>query len=88
MSVYLSIYLSIYIHHTRSPPPPHHATPRTPSLPQDGWTPIYVAAYWGKTDAVKELIAAGCDINRATKVKQMTGLAFELACLCCRARVA
>jgi hypothetical protein len=42
----------------------------------------------GQTDTVKELIEAGCDINRATKVKQMTGLGLTLVCLCCGAQVA
>jgi hypothetical protein len=51
-------------------------------------TPIFAAACCGHTDAVKELIAAGCDINLANKVKQMTHLALALACLCFRARVA
>jgi ankyrin repeat protein len=36
--------------------------------PKDGATPIFIAACMGQTDAVKELIAAGCDINLATKV--------------------
>jgi hypothetical protein len=57
-------------------------------VPQDGWTPIYIAAGNGHTDAVKELIsAAGCDINHATKVKQMTRLALALACLGFRVRL-
>jgi ankyrin repeat protein len=64
---------------------PHH--PTSLSL-QDGETSIYVAAKYGNTDAVKELVAAGCDINRATKVKQMTRLALALACLCFRTWVA
>jgi len=55
---------------------------------KDGWTPIFAAACYGKTDAVKELISAGCDINLANKVKQMTGLALALACLCFLVRVA
>jgi hypothetical protein len=54
--------------------PPHPTHP----LPQDGCTPIYVAACFGYTDAVKELVAAGCDINLADKVKQMTRLALAL----------
>ncbi len=28
---------------------------------------IYTVAWWGKTDTVKELVAAGCDINLACK---------------------
>jgi hypothetical protein len=64
--------------------PPHPTRP----LPQGGWTPLYAAACYGQTDAVKELVAAGCDINLATKVKQMTRLALTLACLCFRTRVA
>jgi hypothetical protein len=36
-----------------------------------GQTPIGIAAAAGQTDAVKELVAAGCDINLADKVKQM-----------------
>ncbi len=81
------MYIYIYIHHTRSPPPPPHPTPPhlTHPLPQDGCTPIYIAARNGRTDAVKELIAAGCDINLADKVKQMTRLALALGC---RGRVA
>ena len=48
-------------------------------LPQDGCTPIFGAAREGKAEAVKELISAGCDINLASKVKQMTGLVLALA---------
>ncbi len=48
---------------------------------QDGETPIYAAACCGKTDAVKELIAAGCDMNLADKVKQMTRLALCVSSL-------
>ncbi len=55
--------------------------------PKDGATPIYAAALQGQTDAVKELIAAGCDINLATKVKQMTRLALALALSAFRARL-
>jgi hypothetical protein len=78
--MYIYIYIIyIYIHHTRSPPPPHHTTPRT--SPQDGESPVYRAAANGKTGAVKELIAGGCDVNLADKVKQMTRLALALACL-------
>jgi hypothetical protein len=63
---------------------PHHPTH---PLPQDGWTPIFAAVFNGHTDAVKELIAAGCDINLADMVKQMTGLALALACLAFRTRL-
>ena len=62
---------------------PHH--PTLP-LPKNGWTPLHIAARLGSTDAVKELVAAGCDINLANKVKQMTRLALALACLCFRTR--
>ncbi len=55
--------------------------------PKDGYTPIYVAAAQGKTDAMKELISAGCDINLAAKVKQMTRLALALALRAFRARL-
>ena len=55
--------------------------------PKDGLTPIYIAAHQGQTDAVKELIAAGCDINLADKVKQMTRLALALALRAFRARL-
>jgi len=34
---------------------------------ENGRTPIYVAAREGHTDALKELIAAGCDMNLADK---------------------
>ncbi len=76
------------IHHTRSPPPPHHTTPHTLSPTQSGCTPIFAAARNGNTDAVEELISAGCDIHLADKVKQMTRLALALACHGFRARVA
>jgi ankyrin repeat protein len=33
---------------------------------KSGETPIFTAAYHGQTEVVKELISAGCDINRAT----------------------
>jgi hypothetical protein len=81
--VYIYIY-NIYIHHTRSPPP-HHTTPR--ALSQSGESPIYIAAYYGHTGAVKELIAGGCDVNLANKVQQMTRLALALACLGFRVRL-
>ena len=55
--------------------------------PKDGATPIYVAAAQGQTDAVKELIAAGCDINLAQEVKQKTRLALALALRAFRARL-
>jgi ankyrin repeat protein len=70
-------------HPLASSTPPHPTHP----LPQRGWTPIYAAAANGHTDAVKELIAAGCDMNLAEKVKQMTGLALALACLGFRVRL-
>ena len=41
----------------------------------------------GHTDTVKDLIAAGCDVNLAQKVKQMTRLALALACLGFRVRL-
>ncbi len=66
---------------TTTPPRPAHP------LPQSGKTSIYAAAANGHTDVVKELIAAGCDMNLAEKVKQMTGLALALACLCFRGRL-
>ncbi len=80
-----SIYIYIYIyppHPLASTTTPPHAPP-----PKNGMTPIYAAAYNGKTDAVKELIAAGCDINLANKVKQMTRLALALALRAFRARL-
>jgi ankyrin repeat protein len=55
--------------------------------PKDGATPIYVAAQNGHTDAMKELIAAGCDINVAAKVKQKTRLALALPLRAFRARL-
>ena len=55
--------------------------------PKDGCTPICIAACKGQTDAVKELIASGCDMNLATKVKQMTRLALALALRAFRARL-
>ena len=55
--------------------------------PKEGLTPIYAAAGYGRTDAVKELIAAGCDINLAEKVKQKTRLALALALRAFRARL-
>jgi hypothetical protein len=75
------------------PPPPLASSTTTPHhpthpLPQEGRTPIYAAANEGQTDAVKELVAAGCDINLANEVKQMTRLALALACLGFHARVA
>ena len=66
---------------TTTPPHPTHPVHKA------GWTPIYVAASMGQTDAVKELISAGCDINLAAKVKQMTRLALALALRAFRARL-
>ncbi len=65
----------------------HPTTPLSLSF-KDGDTPLYAAAYNGNTGAVKELVAAGCDINLADKVQQMTRLALALACLGFRTRVA
>ena len=55
--------------------------------PKDGATPIFIAALQGQTDAVKELIAAGCDINLAREVKHKTRLALALALRAFRARL-
>jgi hypothetical protein len=75
----------IYPPHPLASTTPHHPTH---PLPQYEATPLYAAAENGHTDAVKELISAGCDINLADEVKQMTGLALALACLAFRGRVA
>jgi hypothetical protein len=48
-------------------------------ISQVGYTPICIAASKGYSDVVKQLIAAGCDINLATRVQQMTPLAFAFA---------
>ncbi len=41
------------------------------SYDQGGWTPLYSAAYNGHEGAVKELIAAGANINQADKVSKI-----------------
>jgi hypothetical protein len=64
---------------------PHHPTLPLPQA--GGQTPIWAAAANGHTDAVKELIAGGCDVNLAQEVKQMTRLALALACLGFRVRL-
>jgi ankyrin repeat protein len=87
MHIYMyNIYISTTparLHHHPTPPHPTDPTRYT----KDGRTPIFIAAREGKTDAVKELIAAGCDINLANKVKQMTRLALALALRAFRARL-
>jgi ankyrin repeat protein len=65
----------------------HHPTPPHAPSPKNGATPIYMAAMQRQTDAVKELISAGCDINLANKVKQMTRLALALALRAFRVRL-
>ena len=35
---------------------------------QDGWTPIYSAAYYGHSECVKVLLAAGADKEAKDKV--------------------
>ncbi len=65
----------------------HHPTPPHAPPPKDGCTPIFIAAQTGKTDAMKELISAGCDINLAQKVKQKTRLALALPLRAFRARL-
>ena len=86
MCVCVCVCVCVYAPHSlaSSTTPPHPTLP----LPQWGQSPIYIAACNGQTDAVKELVAAGCDINLADRVKQMTRLALALACLCFRTRVA
>ena len=78
--MYVCVCVCVWVY----PPPPLASSTTTPHhpthpLPQEGRTPIYAAANEGQTDAVKELVAAGCDINLADKVKQMTPLPFALA---------
>jgi hypothetical protein len=87
---YVCVYI-IYIYIYICPPHPlaSTTTPPHPTRPvhKDGRTPIFAAAWEGKTDAVKELIAAGCDINLAEEVKQKTRLALALALRAFRARL-
>ena len=64
-----------YIHHTRSP----DTTTLHTLSPQGGFTPLWIATSKGHIEAVKQLISAGCDMNLAEKVKQMTRLALALA---------
>jgi hypothetical protein len=79
-NVYMYISTSPARHH-------HHPTPPHAPPPKDGSTPIHVAASHGKTNAMKELMSAGCDINLADKVKQKTRLALALALRAFRARL-
>jgi hypothetical protein len=83
------MYIYIYIIYISTTPARlhHHTTPPHAPSPQDGESPVWIAARNGHTDAVKELIAGGCDMNLADKVKQMTRLALALACLCFRVRL-
>ncbi len=81
---YLTCIMCVCISYISISPPHPLASTTTPPHPthpvhKDGWTPIFISACYGKTDTVKELIAAGCDINLAAKVKQMTRLALALA---------
>ncbi len=82
----LNIYIYI-IYISTTPARLHHPTPPHAPSPQDRQTPIYAAAENGRTGAVKELIAGGCNINLADKVKQMTRLVLALACLGFRVRL-
>ena len=66
----------VYIHHTRSS---DTTTPRTISPQSGGQTPLWIATSKGHIEAVKQLISAGCDMNLASTVKQMTRLALALA---------
>ena len=35
---------------------------------QDGWTPLYTAAYSGHIEVVRHLLSSGADVNKAEKV--------------------
>ena len=45
---------------------------------QDGQTPTYASAFWGRAEVLKALIVANADVNAADKVKQMHVLALRL----------
>ena len=34
---------------------------------KDGWTPLHVAAAWGRTEAMRALVAVGADPNAVSK---------------------
>ena len=36
----------------------------------DGWTPLHLAAYWGRTEAAKALIGAGADLRASNSIGQ------------------
>ena len=68
-----NIYIRVHAHTDT------HAHSDTYNLVQKGTTPLWIATSNGHIEAVKELICAGCDMNRAETVEQMTRLALALA---------
>ncbi|CAM9165447.1 unnamed protein product, partial [Hapterophycus canaliculatus] len=37
------------------------------AVASDGWTPLHLACRWGRVGAIKALVNAGADVNKATK---------------------
>ena len=50
--------------------------------PQDGWTPLIMAARYDKIKVVRELLAFGADVEAKDKVIGGNGLFDAARCLC------